>query len=143
MTASAAAAIVCASCGARLARDHVDTICSPCRRTEIVNSARRGAMLFRERGRIAAAFGSLGVYGVAEQFGLTPAQALDVVFDAQLLPPVSPRRTLLLRRLVELRDASHVAAAEALDLSRWTVASYRQMLGIDRTPARSARPRTW
>lgn len=138
-----AAVRVCNACGARLARDHTDTICSPCRRTAIVNSARRGALLVRESARIKAVFESLGLYGVAEQFELTPAQALDVLFGSQLLPSVSARRKVLLRQLVELGDCSHVAAAETLSISRWTVATYRQLLGIDRTPAAASRPRAW
>lgn len=135
--------LTCNTCGARLARDHVDTICSPCRRTGILNLARRGALLVRESARIKAVFESLGLYGVADQFELTPAEALDVLFGARLLPSVSARRKVLLRHLVDLRDSSHVDAAEALSISRWTVATYRQMLGIDRPPAPSARPLAW
>jgi hypothetical protein len=137
------AAALCTTCGARLAHDHLDTICSPCRRTEIESSARRGAMLVRESARIAAVFEALGLYGVAEQFDLTPAEALDVLFSSALLPSVSPRRRLLLRQLVDLRDHSHVAAAEELHISRWTVATYRQLLGIERDSAPALRPRVW
>jgi hypothetical protein len=37
----------------------------------------------------------------------------------------------VLHRLLELHRLSHIAAAETLGLSRWTVATYRKDLGID------------
>lgn len=140
---AASGIMACDLCGARLARDHVDTICSPCRRTGIESSARTGALIVRDRSQIKAVFDSYGVYGVADHLGCTPEEGLDVLFSAQLLPPVSQRRHGLLRHLVALRDRSHVAVAESLNISRWTVATYRQLLGIERPTAQSTRPRKW
>jgi hypothetical protein len=143
---STATVVLCASCGARLARDNHGTICSPCQRTEIENSARRNACLSREATRIKAAFDSYGLYGVAEQLGCTPVEALHVLLSARLVPGVSARRQTLLEQLVALRDRSHVDAADALHISRWTVATYRSLLGIERasdasrTCSRSVRP---
>ncbi len=135
--------VLCTSCGGRLARDQADSICSPCRRTMIESSARREVSIARDRSRIKAAFDSCGVYGVADQLGITPGEALQALFSSMLLPPVSPRRRLLLRRLVDLRDSSHIDAAQALNISRWTVATYRQLLGIERASAPGPRPRGW
>ena len=126
------AAVLCASCGMRLAHDHVDTICSPCRRTEIERSARRGAVLTRESSQIKAVFDASGLYGVAERFDCSPEEALDILLASRLVPVVSPKRRQLLRQLVTLRGHSHVAAAQALHISRWTVATYRSQLGIER-----------
>ena len=53
----------------------------------------------------------------------------------RVIPFMSERRRAVLRRLVCMRGSSHVAVADALQISRWTVASYRQQLGIDRTAA--------
>lgn len=133
------AAVRCSLCGTRLAHDHVDTICSPCRRSEIENSARRGALLARESSQIKAAFDASGLYGVAEQFDVSPEEALDILITSRLVPVVSPRRRQLLRQLVALQDHSHVAAAEALNISRWTVATYRTQLGIERAGKADAR----
>lgn len=132
---SVAMSVCCASCGARLAHDHVDTICSPCRRTMIEAAANRQTRLSRDLGGIKAAFESGGLYEVAEHLGVSPSEALDVIIEMRLLPFVSERRRALLHQLVSLRNSSHVAVAEALHISRWTVATYRHQLGIDRVPA--------
>jgi hypothetical protein len=128
-------AVLCSSCGGRLARDNTGTVCSPCKRTHIEMSAHNGALLAGDSSRIKASFESTGLYGVAQHLNCSPEDALDVLLASQLVPFASPRRRLLLRRLVGLRDSSHVAAGEALNISRWTVATYRRQLGIDRQTA--------
>lgn len=129
----------CVSCGARLARDHGGTICSPCRRTQIESAAHCGSVASRQRGQLKALFDSSGLYGVADWLGCNPGEALEVLLNARLLPFVSAQRRALLHDLVALRDLSHVDAAVALNISRWTVATYRSQLGIDRHPSSCAR----
>ena len=119
-----------------MAHDHSDTVCSPCRRTSIEANARRQSRLTRNRSGVKSAFDSGGLYGVAEHLGSTPADALDAMINSRLLPFISERRRAMLRRLVSMGDSSHVAVAEALNISRWTVATYRHQLGIDRVPHR-------
>ena len=131
---AAAAAVLCSLCGGRLARDNTGTICSPCRRTRIENASHVGAVSARNVPRIKATFESVGIFGVAQHLNCSPEDALDVLVNAQLLPFVSARRRLLFRQLIGLNDMSHVAAAKALNVSRWTVATYRRQLGIDRAP---------
>ena len=126
---------LCVSCGARLARDHAGTICSPCRRTQIEHAAHCGSVAARERAQLKALFDSSGLYGVADRLNCDPGNALEVLLNARLLPFVSAPRRALLHELVALRDLSHVDAAVALDISRWTVATYRGLLGIDRQPS--------
>lgn len=125
---------LCDSCGRQIAHDHSDSICSPCRRTSIETTARRQSLLIRNRSEVKAAFDSAGLYGVAEYLDATPSDALDAMFNSRLLPFISERRRVLLRQLVGLKDSSHVAVARALHISRWTVATYRHQLGIDRVP---------
>jgi hypothetical protein len=132
-----AVVVLCSSCGGRLARDNTAKVCSPCRRTHIELSAHHGALLARDSSRIRAAFDSGGLYEVADLLGCTSEDALDVLVSSQLVPFVSSRRRMLLRQLVGLSDRSHVAAGEALHISRWTVATYRRQLGIERAPATS------
>lgn len=134
--AAGSAPILCTSCGARLARDNTGTVCSPCRRTDIETLAHRGAVDQRDEPDIKAAFDSSGLYGVAEQLGCSPEDALDVLLNSQLLPFVSKQRRLMLRQLVVLEDQSHVAAAKELNISRWTVAALRSQLGIERRAER-------
>jgi hypothetical protein len=130
---------LCVSCGARLARDHGGTICSPCLRSQIERAAHRGSVAAREQARIKAVFNSSGLYGVADHLGCDPQDALEVLLNARLLPFVNATRRELLRQLVELRDLSHVDAAAALNISRWTVATYRGQLGIYRHSSSCAR----
>lgn len=120
----------CSMCGARLAHDHVDTICSPCRRAQIERDARREAYVARGSSVSKAAFDSFGLEGVAEHLGIAPAEALDVLIAARIVPYVSERRRAKLRELVTMGDLSHVAVARRLNVSRWTVAAYRQQLGL-------------
>ena len=126
-------AVLCTCCGGRLARDNTGTVCSPCRRTHIEMAAHRGSMLARDGSQIKKAFESAGLYGVAEHLGCTPEDAVDVLLSRQLLPFASPRRRLVMRQLVGLGGQSHIAAGEALNVSRWTVATYRRQLGIERS----------
>jgi hypothetical protein len=134
MMMAAAAAVLCSSCGGRLARDNTGTICSPCRRTHIEHAAHLGVFARQDVPQIKEAFDTLGIHGVAQHLGCSPEDALDVLVNAQLLPFVSVRRRLLLRQLIGLGDISHIAAGAALNISRWTVATYRRQLGIERSP---------
>jgi hypothetical protein len=128
-----AVAVLCSSCGGRLARDNTGTVCSPCKRTHIEMTAHQGSLLARDSTQIRTIFESAGLYGVALHLDCTPEDAVDVLLSSQLVPFVSPRRRLVLRRLVGLGDRSHIAAGEALNISRWTIATYRRQLGIDRS----------
>jgi FixJ family two-component response regulator len=93
----------------------------------------------RDLSRIKAAFDSAGLYSVANHLDMNPSDALDVLINSGLLPQFSGRHRAVLHRLVNLRDSSHVAVAEALHISRWTVAAYRRQLGIDLTACRPTR----
>ena len=124
------ASAVCTRCGAHLAHDHIDTVCSPCRRAEIEHEAQRGAHLARDGSLIRSVFHSSGLDGVAEQLNITPVEALNVLIAARIVPFVADRRRAMLSKLVTMNDLSHVAVAKRLNVSRWTVAAYRQQLGI-------------
>jgi len=130
----------CVSCAALLARDNNATVCSPCRRGQIEAMARRAALVTLDPDGARRAFDARGLHGVAAQLRCTAHEAIDVVVMLGLLPSAYRRRTEVLGRLVTLDRASHVAAAEALGLSRWTVATYRRDLGIDRTARAHSKP---
>ena len=122
----------CASCSARLARDNDDSVCSPCRRSSIETAASRASLIVRDAPGARAAFLSDGLFGVARHLDCTAAEALDLLVSLGLLPLASQRRRALLHRLIAVNSLTHVAASEALAISRWTVASYRSQLGIDK-----------
>ncbi|HEY7628262.1 MAG TPA: hypothetical protein VH761_14395 [Ilumatobacteraceae bacterium] len=100
----------------------------------IEHAAEREALVARAGSKIKSVFDASGLYGVAESLGVTPVEALDVLIRSRFVPFVSERRRALLRQLVMLGGSSHVAAAKTLNISRWTVAAYRNQLGIDRSP---------
>jgi hypothetical protein len=131
-TTETATAVLCSSCGGRLARDNTGTVCSPCKRTDIERSARNGALIARNSAGLRAAFDSRGFDGVVAHLRCTPDVALDALLISGIVPFVSARRRAVLRNLVALGGHSHVAAGEALHISRWTVASYRRQLRIHR-----------
>jgi hypothetical protein len=131
-------AVICSTCGARLARDNDDAVCSPCRRSSIEAAARRAGLIVRDAPGARLAFDRGGLLGVAAHLECTSEEALDVLFSLGLLPLTSHRRRPLLHRLIGMESLSHVAAAEALEISRWTVASYRRQLGLDRTDSRQS-----
>jgi hypothetical protein len=135
--AAASSGMLCSTCGGRLARDNTGTICSPCLRTHIETSAQRGALSARAAPGVKAAFDSHGLHGVAKHLDCTADEALDVLLNSQLVPFVSARRRSVLRELIGLTDSSHSAAGEALNVSRWTIATYRRQLGLDRGTASS------
>lgn len=136
-------AVICATCGARMARDNDDDVCSPCRRSSIEAAARRAGLLVRDAPGARSAFDSEGLLGVARHLDCTPDDALDVLFGLGMMPVSAYRRSAMLRRLVAMDSLSHVAVADALSISRWTVASYRRQLGIGKPrshhPVRSSR----
>ncbi|MEO7370824.1 MAG: hypothetical protein ABI949_05385 [Ilumatobacteraceae bacterium] len=89
-------------------------------------------MTSRDGPRITETFAAEGLFGVADELNCSPQDALDVLLNLQLVPFVSAKRRLLLRALLDHKDESHIAAGEALDISRWTVATYRRQLGTER-----------
>jgi hypothetical protein len=124
--------MVCVHCGAHLAHDHDDSLCSPCRRAAIEKAAHREALVARNRTQIEQTFNQAGLYGVAGFLQTTPEEALDVLIRARIVPFASERRRKVLEHIVASNHRSHVALADELRISRWTVAAYRRQLGIER-----------
>lgn len=130
----------CRSCSARLARDNAGSVCSPCRRAEIERLARRAALVTHDPDGVRQVFDADGLRGVTAFLACSADDALDVLLALGLLPAAYRRRLDTIRRLVEMDGLSHIAAGDALGISRWTVATYRRDLGLDRAPGRYSRP---
>jgi hypothetical protein len=92
-----------------------------------------------DRGELARHFEADGLAGLAERLDTELADAFEVALAHGLVPASYRRRTAVVRQLVECAHLPHVAAAEHLGLSRWTVASYRKDLRLHRA-TRSPRP---
>ena len=130
----------CSSCTARLARDNPGEVCSPCHRADIERLARRAALITLDPSGVRDAFRRDGFHGVSCVLRCSGEEALDVLLALGVVPAAYRRRLPVIRRLVGMDGMSHVAAAEALGISRWTVATYRRDLGLDRTGGQRSRP---
>src|SRR5215213_10471208 len=110
----------CVRCHAFLARDNSGERCSPCWQAELVSRA--APLLSRpgDEAALRAAFSSGGVRAVARALGRSDADALELVLAHGLIPARMRSRADALRALLELDHLSHVGAARALGLSRWT-----------------------
>jgi hypothetical protein len=120
----------CTDCGAFLASDNPGPLCSPCWRSGLFRHASRAIRPGRDPVVVADAFEKGGVLGVARSLGCPLEEAVEISIVFGLVPGAYRRRVPLLVRLLELDSCSHVDAAHALGLSRWTVATYRRDLGI-------------
>jgi hypothetical protein len=120
----------CDRCSCRLAADNVGRLCSPCARAQRAGLA-NGALRL-DPAAVAAAFERGGVPAVVDALGCRAEEAIAAAIGAGVLPALYLRRIDVLAELVHHRELSHVAAAERTGLSRWTVATYRRDLGMDR-----------
>jgi hypothetical protein len=85
------------------------------------------------------AFADGGVPRLAESLDVSFADALEVALLHKLVPAIYRRRTAVLVELLELGPVPHIVAAEALGVSRWTIATYRRDLGIAERGRRAPR----
>lgn len=120
----------CTDCGAFLASDNPGPLCSPCWRSGLFRRASRAICPGRDPVLVSTAFEKGGVLGVARELGCPLEEAVEVSIVAGLVPGAYRRRVPMLVRLLEMDSSSHVDAAHALGLSRWTVATYRRDLGV-------------
>jgi hypothetical protein len=125
---------MCHSCRALLARDNPGPKCSPCGRRDLLSSHTGVASFAVDRTELSDCFQADGLAGLAERLDCNLVDAFEVALANGLVPASYRRRTLLVRELVECAHLPHVAAADRLGLSRWTVASYRKELRLHRAP---------
>lgn len=120
---------ICATCSCRLASDNDDLNCSPC-----------AAVLGRQRWFAISQLSSfdvsaedlvkVGIYELIRINGTTPIVMISHLLNAEILPRRIRRYEPLVVRLVEMPHLSHSDAARILRVTRWTVAAWRQRLGI-------------
>jgi hypothetical protein len=126
-----------------LASDNPGPLCSPCWQRELRARANTALRRGSDAQAVRRAFLAGGVPAIADALRCSSAEALEVALLHKLVPAVYRRRTALLVQLLELGPVAHVVAGEQLNLSRWTVATYRRDLGIvDRGRPAAASPAT-
>ncbi|HLG91801.1 MAG TPA: hypothetical protein VKY15_02335 [Acidimicrobiales bacterium] len=124
----------CSECNCVLARDNRDTMCWPCRRQRALAAQEASALMLRRR----EAFEHGRIPALAEMMGVDTAEAIRYAVESGILPRRWRSQIDCLIRLSEMPEASHVHAAQALGVSRWTVADWRRQLGLQSGQRRAA-----
>ena len=126
----------CDRCSCRLARDNDDIVCSPCRRHLVIEShvaiASVGPSLDEQQ-----QFADDGVRGIAEARNVSLEDAVSLALAEGLLPKRWRAAETRLRQLAGLEGLTHVEAAEIIGVSRWTIATWRDGLGLQAKRKRS------
>ena len=126
----------CERCSCRLARDNDDIVCSPCRRHLVIEQhfalASSGPSLDDQQ-----RFADEGVRGLAEDRNLSLEDAVSLALSEGLLPKRWRAAEPRLRQLAGLDGLTHVEAAEVIGVSRWTIATWRDGLGLQPKRKRS------
>ena len=73
---------------------------------------------------------TIGIYELIRKNGTTTAVMISHLLNAGILPGRIRRYEKMIVRLVDMPNLSHSAAAGNLRVTRWTVAAWRQRLGI-------------
>lgn len=133
-----AAVRTCSECRCRLARDNRDTICWPCRRSRAIAAQERSAIELRRR----EAFENDRIPGLARQMRTSTEGAIRYAIEDGLLSRRWRPHLGNLVRLAAMEDTTHVEAAKALGVSRWTVADWRRHLGLGTRPGAVKPPRS-
>lgn len=126
----------CERCSCRLARDNDDIVCSPCRRHLVIEQhfaiASVGPSLDDQQ-----RFAEHGVRGLADDRGISLEEAVSRALQEGLLPKRWRAAETRLRQLAGLEGLTHVEAAEVIGVSRWTIATWRDGLGLQAKRKRS------
>jgi hypothetical protein len=120
---------LCQRCSCHLARDNAEHLCSPC--TRRVSRQRWASASTQVVDNVHP--GELEEYGIAaliDRHHSNPASMVASLLASGILPRHLRRYESLLVRLCDLGHLSHSAAARELRLTRWTVAAWRQRLGL-------------
>jgi len=126
----------CERCSCRIARDNDDIVCSPCRRHLVIEKhfeiASTGPSLDEQE-----RFADTGVRGIADSRGISLEDAVSLALTDGLLPKRWRAAEPRLRQLAALEGLTHVEAAEVIGVSRWTIATWRDGLGLQAKRKRS------
>jgi len=77
-----------------------------------------------------AKFRQGGIHALAEELDTTPQEAIAVAIHEGMLPRRWRTSQEKLCALLDLEGLKHVEAAQRLGVSRWTIATWRDQLGL-------------
>jgi hypothetical protein len=112
-----------------LAADNDSQICSPC---SAISGRQRWIVMSQHPSLVISAedLATFGIYELIRRNGTTTSVMISHLLNAGVLPGRIRRYEKLIVRLVDMPNLSHSAAARNLRVTRWTVAAWRQRLGI-------------
>lgn len=122
----------CEKCGCFLAGHNLEKLCSPC-----ANQENRKSWLSKSLNpsfvNSAEELAKIGIIELISINKLTADVAIKLLLKSGVLPSRFRRYQNLLIQLVAMQGVSNSAAARKLNVTRWTVAAWRERLGIKNT----------
>jgi hypothetical protein len=83
-----------------------------------------------------------GIYRLIETHSSTAEEMVSSLLKTGVLPSRLKRYQHLIVEMVELSNESHSVIARKLHVTRWTIAAWRQRLGIDTHEGKNPAPST-
>ncbi len=130
---------ICNTCSCYLAFDNTDMSCSPCS-TKI---AKQRWVYMSNHPSYAMTSESLtqeGILRLIEKHDSTAKDMVSTLLKTGVLPSRMKRYERLIVQMVELPNESHSEVARKLHVTRWTIAAWRQRLGITAHESRKPAP---
>lgn len=120
---------MCTQCSCFLAADNDSATCSPC---SAISGRQRWIVMSQHPSLTISAedLATCGIYELIRRNGTTTSVMISHLLNSGILPARLRRYEKLIVRLVDMPDTSHSSAARNLRVTRWTVAAWRQRLGI-------------
>lgn len=121
---------VCNTCSCYLAFDNTDSDCSPCA-TKIAKQ--RWVFMSNHPSYVitSESLAKEGIVQLIESHNSTAKVMVSTLLKTGALPSRFKRYEQLIVQMVELPHDSHSAVARKLHVTRWTIAAWRQRLGIN------------
>jgi len=120
---------ICISCSCYLAYDNTDTECSPC----AAKVAKQRWIFMSNHPSYVITSQSLmeeGILQLIEKHNSTVEDMVVALLKTGVLPNRLKRYQHLIIETVKLSNESHSAVARKLRVTRWTIAAWRERLGI-------------
>lgn len=122
----------CEICSCFLANHNLEKLCSPCS-----NQEKRKSWLSKSLNpsfvTSAEELAKIGIVELIAVNKLSAEVAIPLLLKSGVLPGRLRRYQSLLVQLVAMQGVSNSAAARKLNVTRWTVAAWRERLGIKNT----------
>lgn len=132
---------VCNTCSCYLAFDNTDSECSPC----ATKMAKQRWVFMSNHPSYVITSESLakeGIYRLIETHNSTSEEMVSSLLKTGVLPSRLKRYQRLIVEMVEMPNESHSEVARKLHVTRWTIAAWRQRLGVDMHDNKNSSPST-